>query len=120
MIGSKPNLYFVISWLVTCPLALVVILGASLFSLFSKAPKYEAWIPEMGSKLKTPYPAWAYGLIVILVLLAASCIPLTALCRKMNLCKPENWVRHQTSSSEKREPPDCTVTESTQPLTANV
>ena len=121
MTGSRPNIYFIVSWMVTCPLALVVIIIGSLYSLFSKVPKYNVWMPELGAKLEIDYPSWAYVLIVILVLIAASCIPITAICRKLKLCKPEHWVQYRTSNPmDKKDLPDCAVTESTQPLTANV
>ena len=120
MTGSKPNFYFIISWLVTCPLTLLVILGASLYSLFSEVQTYETWNPELGKKLKTDFPVWAYVIIIILVFLSVSCIPLTALCRKLNICKPESWVKYGTNRTDNKQVTDYTVTDSTQPLTAKV
>jgi len=38
----------------------------------------------------------------------------------MNMCKPENWTRNRTSSTEKRNSPGEAVTESTQLFTANI
>ena len=120
MVGSKPGIYWRISWMATCPLALIVILGASIWSLCSQALTYKAWVPESGQKVTSDYPIWAVFLIVVLVLLAPSCVPLFALLRRYKICKPEQWVAFNAESSTAKIGSAEAVTESTQPLTDRI
>uniref|UniRef100_H2YRD9 Transporter n=1 Tax=Ciona savignyi TaxID=51511 RepID=H2YRD9_CIOSA len=57
MVGVTPGYYWTISWRFTCPLALVIILGASLAGLFRKPLTYSGWNPATATKDKLLFPA---------------------------------------------------------------
>uniref|UniRef100_H2YRE6 Transporter n=1 Tax=Ciona savignyi TaxID=51511 RepID=H2YRE6_CIOSA len=78
MVGVTPGYYWTISWRFTCPLALVIILGASLAGLFRKPLTYSGWNPATATKDKLLFP-WGVVLIIFLVLASVACIPVYAI-----------------------------------------
>nr|XP_002128205.1 sodium-dependent neutral amino acid transporter B(0)AT2 isoform X2 [Ciona intestinalis] len=120
MVGVSPGYYWTISWRFTCPLALLVILGASVAGLFTKDITYSGWNPITASKDDLLFPTWGIVLIIFLILASVSCIPVYALLYKFGYIKPDTFIFNRSKDFDEKEYSECMVTESTQPLTAKV
>ena len=115
MVGFEPGTYWKISWMVTCPAAILVILIASLYNLLTERMSYKRWNPETGSKDEDDYPGWACGLIIVLVLVAVICIPLFIVLHYFKLVNLNRFVRNNGNNCAEKD--DFIATESRQPLT---
>lgn len=117
--GIKTGWYWIISWMVTSPLTLVVILISSLYEIFSKSPTYQGWNPATGQKDKLQYPVWAFCLIVFLALAASLSIPIVSLLYHFKLIKLDRIVLKETKSAQYHTTANTEIgfTESMQPLT---
>nr|CAB3266317.1 sodium-dependent neutral amino acid transporter B(0)AT2 [Phallusia mammillata] len=115
MVGSYPNLYWRISWRITCPLALAVILVASIVGLAMEPPAYKGWNENTGTKVPLTFPGWAMFLIVMVILLSLLFIPLIAILYHKRMFDPKIFG---AKTSGGRKEATGNVTESCQPLTA--
>jgi len=125
MIGVAPNQYFMLSWKYTSPLALFIIVAATVVQMFLNGLSYKAWNPQLwiddpekvGEKDAQLYPGWAVFLAIILMLASSVFIPLVAVLYKMGKFNPKRFGVDPTSRSGKKDA-ICGVTESRFPLTA--
>ena len=84
MTGSRPGLYWLICWKYLSPLAMTLILGASIADLFMYGSTYPAWVASTGETVPKEWPFWAILLACLLVTVAVIWIPLVAICRFVN------------------------------------
>ncbi|XP_067910411.1 sodium- and chloride-dependent transporter XTRP3A-like [Heterodontus francisci] len=79
MMGHKPNLYWVITWVFVSPILLI---GLVIFYIvdysMTGALKYTAWNAVEGRSVKLEYPPSALAVIGLLVAVSTACIPLMA------------------------------------------
>ena len=92
MVGVTPSYYWIISWKITTPLILIIILVTSTIGLFIKPLQYSAWNQFAASLISTPYPLWAIILIILLLLLSVLCIPLIAVLYWFKIFDPKSFV----------------------------
>ncbi|KAL1129026.1 hypothetical protein AAG570_013558 [Ranatra chinensis] len=85
MIGTRPGLYWLVCWKYLSPLAMILILLASICELLMDGSGYPAWVPSQGVTVKKEWPLWAFFLIGFLVLVAVLWIPIVAVCRYLIL-----------------------------------
>ncbi|KAF6203051.1 hypothetical protein GE061_003464 [Apolygus lucorum] len=85
MTGTRPGLYWLICWKYLSPLAMTMILLASLAELFTDGSRYPAWIAETGETVMKEWPVWAILLALGLILVSVMWIPIVAICRAMNI-----------------------------------
>ncbi|KAK9503037.1 hypothetical protein O3M35_011690 [Rhynocoris fuscipes] len=85
MTGSRPGLYWLICWKYLSPLAMLLILSASLVDLAVQGSGYPAWISSRGQTEMKEWPVWAVLLICLLVGIAVMWIPLVAICRALGI-----------------------------------
>nr|XP_024215877.1 sodium-dependent neutral amino acid transporter B(0)AT3 [Halyomorpha halys] len=81
MTGSRPGLYWLICWKYLSPLAMSLILAASIADLFMYGSTYPAWAADLGETVPHEWPLWAILLACLLVTVAVIWIPLVAICR---------------------------------------
>ncbi|XP_014260324.1 sodium- and chloride-dependent transporter XTRP3 [Cimex lectularius] len=81
MTGTRPGLYWLVCWKYLSPLAMLLILLASVADLITQGSGYPAWIAEKGDTVLKEWPIWAVLLIILLVTVAVIWIPLVAICR---------------------------------------
>ena len=51
MLGSKPNLYWMVTWMIVTPLLTAAIIVGSLYELFTKGITYEGWSQSLVSRI---------------------------------------------------------------------
>uniref|UniRef100_UPI00398E43AB sodium- and chloride-dependent transporter XTRP3A-like isoform X2 n=1 Tax=Pristiophorus japonicus TaxID=55135 RepID=UPI00398E43AB len=80
MIGHKPNMYWVITWVFVSPLLIISLL---IFYIVDYATKgtltYTAWNSLEGRSVKLAYPPYALAVIGLMVVASTACIPLIPL-----------------------------------------
>ena len=81
MIGSRPSLYWQICWKYLSPIAMILILMASVLEILFDGSGYEAWIASKGETERREWPGWAICLIVFLIAVAILWIPALAILR---------------------------------------
>jgi len=116
MIGVVPNRYFTWSWKYTSPLALFIIIVATIVQYFIGGMTYDRWL-IIGEKKEEKYPEWAVAMAVVLTILSSICIPLVAVLHKMGKFNPKRFGVTESSRSDKQDAM-CGVTESRFPLTS--
>lgn len=91
MTGNRPNIYWMICWKYVSPIAMTLILAASLLDMAINGSGYEAWDSVSGLKTMKSWPIWAQVLALILISLSILWIPIVALlkCCGISLLKPE-------------------------------
>uniref|UniRef100_UPI0037E9BE20 sodium-dependent neutral amino acid transporter B(0)AT1-like n=1 Tax=Semicossyphus pulcher TaxID=241346 RepID=UPI0037E9BE20 len=97
MIGYKPNIFWQVSWRLTSPLIVVVILVFYLVTQGQEELTYLVWDPnseEFPSLASVPYPSWINAVIVLLAGIPSLAAPLFALCWLVFVsCKKKVEVR---------------------------
>jgi solute carrier family 6 amino acid/orphan transporter-like 15/16/17/18/20 len=81
IVGRRPGLYWLIYWKYLSPLAMLMILFASVWELVVDGSGYPAWVASTGETRRLEWPPWALVLISFLVLISVIWIPLVAICR---------------------------------------
>jgi len=115
MIGVAPNRYFMLSWKFTSPLALIIIIAASVVQFCRDGLFYSPWVK--GAKDKAAFPQWAVAMAIVLTILSSVCIPLVAVLHKMGKFNPKRFGVTESSRCGKQNK-ICGVTESRFPLTS--
>ncbi|PFX32331.1 Sodium-dependent neutral amino acid transporter B(0)AT3 [Stylophora pistillata] len=87
MTGSRPNIFWKICWMLVTPVAMLVILIASIVLMSQGKASYYAWNKEMATYEKVPYPGWAVFIAVILILMSVLFIPGVAIARYFGIVK---------------------------------
>lgn len=87
MTGTRPNIFWKICWMLITPVAMLVILIASVVLMSQGKASYYAWNKEMVTYEKVPYPDWAVFIVVVLVLMSVLFIPGVAIARYFDLVK---------------------------------
>ncbi len=93
MTGKRPGLYWLVCWKFVSPVAMSLILVASVVDIFLNGSGYEAWTeePAVGEKeggeelvhtVKMKWPSWAWVLIVVLISISVLWIPAVAILRQ--------------------------------------
>jgi len=100
MLGSEPNIYWVAMWTVVSPALLVLIIGASLYELFSKGITYEAWKKDLGMVVESEYPDWGVALCFILVGSSVVFIPIIAVLVKFDLFKVPGTLNKEDTETK--------------------
>lgn len=81
MIGSRPHSFFLVCWKYVSPAVMLTILLASIIKQVMSGSGYMAWNSSEGKINFVQWPAWAWALVAVLVLVSALWIPLIALTR---------------------------------------
>uniref|UniRef100_A0A672H4N5 Transporter n=1 Tax=Salarias fasciatus TaxID=181472 RepID=A0A672H4N5_SALFA len=84
MIGRKPNIFWQVSWRLTAPLSIMVILVFYLVTQAQKELTYLVWDPNSVSfpaLASVPYPSWIYAVIFVLAGIPSLVVPVYGLCR---------------------------------------
>lgn len=85
MTGSRPGLYWLICWKYLSPLAMMLILIASVVEIVVDGSGYPAWVASKGDTERKQWPIWALALITLLILVAILWIPIVAICRAFGI-----------------------------------
>uniref|UniRef100_A0A672H4N3 Transporter n=1 Tax=Salarias fasciatus TaxID=181472 RepID=A0A672H4N3_SALFA len=84
MIGRKPNIFWQVSWRLTAPLSIMVILVFYLVTQAQKELTYLVWDPnseQFPALASVPYPSWIYAVIFVLAGIPSLVVPVYGLCR---------------------------------------
>lgn len=81
MTGSRPGYFWMFCWKFASPLAMIIILGASMVKIGREGIGYEAWNKETGTIMTNAWPTWSNVLIAFLILASAIWIPAIAIAR---------------------------------------
>ncbi|XP_042201042.1 sodium-dependent neutral amino acid transporter B(0)AT2 [Callorhinchus milii] len=76
MIGRRPFVLYKYLWRFFCPVAMLVLLLASLIQMCIQPPTYRSWNKEQAQEVSLEYPDWALALLISLIVLASLPIPL--------------------------------------------
>ncbi|XP_060579195.1 sodium-dependent neutral amino acid transporter B(0)AT3-like [Ruditapes philippinarum] len=91
MTGQRPNWYWMACWKYISPLAMTVILLASLGNMFT-GTTYEAWHSHLGENVTKPWPWWCKFLAAFLILTPTLWIPGVAIVKYLRLY---NWSQSE-------------------------
>ena len=81
MTGSRPGLYWMICWKYVSPIAMIIILTASLIELATNGSSYPAWNALKGITEPLEWPHWCIVLAVFLIFVSVLWIPIVACLR---------------------------------------
>lgn len=81
MTGSRPSLYWLICWKYVSPIAMIIILIASLIELASSGSSYPAWVAAKGVTELREWPHWCIVFAIFMILVSVIWIPVVALTR---------------------------------------
>lgn len=81
MTGSRPSLYWMICWKYVSPIAMLIILMASLVELATKGSSYPAWDAARGVTENKDWPHWCIVTAILLISVSVLWIPLVAIAR---------------------------------------
>ncbi|XP_019758267.1 sodium- and chloride-dependent transporter XTRP3 isoform X1 [Dendroctonus ponderosae] len=87
MTGTKPGLYWQVTWRFLAPGIMIVILVSSIISMVITHPEYSTWSAEKGATVKTPYPGWVLVIAGAMVLAGILPIPIVFLLRRYQILK---------------------------------
>ncbi|XP_054288933.1 sodium- and chloride-dependent transporter XTRP3-like [Macrosteles quadrilineatus] len=85
MTGTRPGWYWLLCWKYLSPLAMLLILIASITEIIVNGSGYPAWVASKGVTETREWPVWALLLIGCLVLAAVLWIPGVAICRAFGI-----------------------------------
>lgn len=85
MTGSRPQLYWMLCWKYISPVAMLTILTASLYQLFTEGSSYPGWDATIGATRTLEWPNWCIGMAICLICVAIIWIPLVAICRLLGI-----------------------------------
>lgn len=89
MTGQRPNWYWMACWKYISPLAMLIILLASLAKMLT-GTTYEAWDSTLGENVNREWPGWCKFLSASLILSPTLWIPGVAVAKYFRLY---NWTR---------------------------
>ncbi|XP_069032613.1 sodium-dependent neutral amino acid transporter B(0)AT1-like [Embiotoca jacksoni] len=95
MVGHKPSIFWQVSWRLSSPLIVLVILVFYLVTQAQQELTYLVWDPNsMGfpSLASVPYPSWINAVIFVLAGVPSLAAPLYALCRLVFVCCKKKGV----------------------------
>ncbi|XP_053546797.1 LOW QUALITY PROTEIN: sodium-dependent neutral amino acid transporter B(0)AT2-like [Bombina bombina] len=75
MLGFRPWRVYKYMWQYISLLAMIGLLFASLIKMCIAHPTYKSWNMEKAQEVALPYPSWALGMLVSLIVLASLPIP---------------------------------------------
>ena len=81
MTGNRPSKYWLICWKFVSPLAMIVILSASVVDMVISGAGYAAWDAGKGVAFEKDWPIWAQVLIGVLICMSVLWIPIVAILR---------------------------------------
>ncbi|XP_033831026.2 sodium-dependent neutral amino acid transporter B(0)AT1-like isoform X2 [Periophthalmus magnuspinnatus] len=94
MIGSKPGIFWQVTWRFVSPLIILVILIFYLVTQAQGELTYLVWDPSSDnfpSLASVPYPDWVYAVVFLLAGVPSLALPFYALCRVIyNRCNKKN------------------------------
>ncbi|XP_072420067.1 sodium-dependent neutral amino acid transporter SLC6A17 [Chiloscyllium punctatum] len=85
MLGFTPYRYYYYTWKYISPLAMVILMLASIIQMGITPPGYNAWIMEEAMERFLIFPGWALGLTVTLIVLGVLPIPIVFIVRHFHL-----------------------------------
>ncbi|XP_043574873.1 sodium-dependent neutral amino acid transporter SLC6A17-like [Chiloscyllium plagiosum] len=85
MLGFTPYRYYYYTWKYISPLAMVILMLASIIQMGITPPGYNAWIMEEATERFLIFPGWAMGLTVTLIVLGVLPIPIVFIVRHFHL-----------------------------------
>ncbi|KAM4703985.1 sodium-dependent neutral amino acid transporter B(0)AT2-like [Rhinophrynus dorsalis] len=86
MLGHRPWRLYKYMWQYISILAMIGLLLASLIRMCIQHPTYQSWNMEKAEELQLPYPSWALGLLISLIVLASLPIPVVFLKQTIQDC----------------------------------
>ncbi|XP_053190163.1 sodium-dependent neutral amino acid transporter B(0)AT1-like [Scomber japonicus] len=89
MTGSKPNIYWQVTWRFLSPLIILVILVFYMVTTVQEELTYLVWDPnseKFPSLASVPYPSWISAVIFVLAGIPSLAVPGYALCRLRRKC----------------------------------
>ncbi|KAM4651449.1 sodium-dependent neutral amino acid transporter B(0)AT2-like isoform 1-T2 [Discoglossus pictus] len=108
MLGHRPWRIYKYMWQYISILAMIGLLLASLIKMCIQQPTYRSWNMEKAEEIMLPYPPWALGMLVGLILVASLPIPVMFLTRIL-----KEWL-HKKGKGEYS--PGNTADEVTEPM----
>ncbi|KAL5022464.1 hypothetical protein ScPMuIL_001619 [Solemya velum] len=94
MTGQRPNYYWLLTWRYISPLAMILILIASVVKMGISGTTYEAWDSSIAANQVIEWPGWCKFLSAFLILTSVLWIPAVALVKYFNLY---NWEPEKTA-----------------------
>lgn len=85
MTGKRPHIYWLFCWKYISPAAMMIILTASFYKIFTEGSTYPKWDAEHGISVDEEWPTWALVLAMLLVLVSVIWIPFIAITRLMGI-----------------------------------
>lgn len=85
MTGSRPHIYWMLCWKYLSPLAMLSILTASFYNLFTNGSSYPAWVAELARTEDQQWPGWCIVAAILLVGVSIAWIPGVAICRLLGI-----------------------------------
>lgn len=85
MTGKRPHIYWLFCWKYISPAAMIIILTASFYKIFTEGSTYPRWDHVHGVAVDEEWPTWALVMALIMVLIATIWIPFIAITRLMGI-----------------------------------
>ncbi|XP_038675604.1 sodium-dependent neutral amino acid transporter SLC6A17 [Scyliorhinus canicula] len=85
MLGFTPYKYYYYTWKYISPLAMAILMVASIIQMGITPPGYNAWIMEEATERFLIFPGWALGLTITLIVVGVLPIPVVFIVRHFNL-----------------------------------
>ncbi|CAH1250880.1 SLC6A19 [Branchiostoma lanceolatum] len=86
MTGSRPNIYWKVTWMFLTPVSMLVIFGATIYTEATRTITYKGWDSALGQVVdKGPYPWWGEMMCYVLICLPTLFIPLVFVLRLTGL-----------------------------------
>ncbi|WAR13329.1 S6A18-like protein [Mya arenaria] len=90
MTGSRPNWYWLACWKYVSPLAMSLILLASLAKIAASGAPYQAWHADIGENISLEWPGWCKFFAAFLILTPTIWVPGVAVVKYFRLY---NWTQ---------------------------
>ncbi|XP_028399406.1 sodium- and chloride-dependent transporter XTRP3-like [Dendronephthya gigantea] len=102
MTGTRPGLYWLITWRYLGPVLGALLFFAGLYDMGKDGIGYSVWLKDKGKTERIDFPAWGEAMVIIFVCFALIWIPLLAILRFFGLCSYKGRTtdhRFQTTTS---------------------
>ncbi|XP_052229693.1 sodium-dependent neutral amino acid transporter B(0)AT3-like [Dreissena polymorpha] len=106
MIGKRPGYFLLICWRYIGPLAMLIILIASLVEVITKGTLYETWNEAQGVNTLVQWPWWCQLIAAMLILMSVLWIPGVAICKYLDVISMKREVPAFFPEDELREERD--------------
>lgn len=85
MTGKRPHIYWLLCWKYISPAAMIIILVASFYKIFTEGSSYPRWDAAHGVAVDEEWPGWCLIMAMLLVLMSTFWIPFIAITRLMGI-----------------------------------